>query len=489
MNLKQKTVFGLTWSFIDQTANLTVGFVVGIILARLLSPEEFGLIGMITVFIAVSLAFVDSGFSQALIRKKNCTATDYSTVFYFNLVSGIICFFLLFFTSGSISNFFNEPKLKPIIQVLGFLLIIDALGLIQRTQLTKKINFKLQAKISLVSSFSSGIIAIIMAYKGFAVWSLVAQRLSRQTITTALLWILNRWKPIFKFSNSSFRQLFSFGSKLLVSGLIDTIYRNLYLVVIGRFFSAQDLGFYTRADSFKNLPSQNLNGIITRVTYPVLASIQDDIPRLSKTYKKIIRSSMFVTFILMLGMAAVAEPMIITLIGEKWRQSIIYLQMLSFVGVFYPLNAINLNMLKVRGRSDLFLRLEIIKKTLAFPVIFLGIFWGIKIMIIGMIINAIIAYYINSFWSGKMIGYSVIQQIKDILPGFLLALTMAIVLFVMGKILPFQPLLLLIIQLIAGAIFIFVFSEIIKLKDYQYLKSLVLESFLAKKKNEDEQNR
>ena len=475
MSLKQKTVSGLLWSFVDTFAGQGLTFIVGIILARILSPREFGLIGMITVFIAVSESFINSGFSSALIRKKDCTNIDFSTVFYFNLAAGILFFLLLFFTAPFIAGFFDEPKLKPIVQVLGIVLIIDSLTLIQRTILTKRIDFKLQARISVIASLGSGVIAIVMAYKGFGVWSLVAQRIAKQGLNSIFLWLWNRWKPLLIFSMQSFRELFGFGSKLLVSGLIDTLYRNIYYLIIGKFFSAQELGYYTRADEFQRIPSQNLNGIIGRVSYPVLASIQDDKPRLKNNYQKLIRSTMFITFVLMLGMAAAAEPMIITLIGEKWRPSIIYLQMLSFVGMMYPLHALNLNMLQVSGRSDLFLKLEVIKKILAIPTIVIGVLWGIKIMILGMMVNTLVAYYLNSYWSGRFIGYSFKQQVVDILPSFGLALTMALFVYILGLFLPFSYLWVLIIQIIAGALFILLFCEITRFKDYLFVKEIVIE--------------
>jgi len=475
MSLKQKTVSGLLWSFVDSMAVQGIAFVVGIILARLLSPREFGLIGMLTVFIAVSQSFIDSGFSNALIRKKDCSNTDYSTVFYFNLAVGILFFFLLYFSSSTISGFFNEPELKPILQVMGVVLIIDSLTIIQRTILTKRINFKLQARISVIASIGSGVVAIAMALYGFGVWALVAQRLVKQGLNSLFLWLWNRWKPLLVFSKKSFKELFGFGSKLLLGGLIDTIYRNVYYLIIGKFFSAQELGYYTRADGFKSLPSQNLNSIVSRVTYPVLSSIQDDIPRLRNYYQKMIRSVMFITFILMMGMAAVAEPMIHTLIGAKWEPAIIYLQMLCFEGMMYPLHALNLNMLQVQGRSDLFLKLEVIKKIIAIPTIVIGVFFGIKIMIVGMMVNTLIAYYLNSYWSGVKIGYSFSQQVKDILPSFFLALSMGVIVYFIGVILPFSYPIKFIIQIIFGAIFVLVISEATKFKDYIFVKELIVE--------------
>jgi teichuronic acid exporter len=482
MSLKQKTVSGLLWSFIDQFANLGITFIAGIILARLLSPREFGLIGMITVFIAVSESFINSGFSSALIRKKDCTDTDFSTVFYFNLVAGILFFFILFFSAPAIAGFFDEPQLEAIVQVLGIILIIDSLTLIQRTILTKRIDFKLQARISVIASLGSGIVAIVMAFNGFGVWSLVVQRLLRQGLNSLFLWLWNRWRPLWVFSKQSFKELFGFGSKLLISGLIDTLYRNIYYLVIGKYFSAQELGYYTRAEGFKNLPSQNLNSIVSRVTYPVLSSIQDDIPKLKDNYQKLIRTIMFITFILMIGMAAVAEPMIHTLIGAKWEPAIIYLQMLCFVGMMYPLHALNLNMLQVQGRSDLFLKLEVIKKIIAIPTIVIGVFFGIKIMIVGMMVNTLIAYYLNSYWSGVKIGYSFKHQVKDILPSFFLALTMGVIVYFIGEVLPFSYPVKLIIQIVFGGLFVLVISEVTKFRDYIFAKELVLEKIRSIKK-------
>lgn len=477
--LKDKTVNGLIWSFADNFATQGLTFIVGIILARLLDPAEFGLIGMITIFIAISASVIESGFGQALIRKHECSETDFSTVFYFNFVAGVVFFFLLFFAAPGIAFFFDEQRLIPLVRVLAVVLIVDSLTIIQRTVLTKRIDFRLQTKISVVASVASGAIAVIMAYRGFGVWSLVARQVGQRVFNSLLLWFWNRWRPILVFSIDSFRELFSFGSKLLVSGLIDTTYRNIYYLVIGKYFSSADLGFYTRAEQFKNLPSQNLNGVIGRVSYPVLASIQDDIPRLKDYYQKLIRSTMYITFISMLGLAAVAEPLILTLIGEKWRPAIIYLQMLCFVGMFYPLHALNLNMLKILGRSDLFLRLEIIKKILAIPTIIAGILWGIEVMIAGMMVNTVLAYYVNSYWSGRMLGYSFQEQVKDILPSFILALCVSASVFLVGQFLETSATLALVIQVVIGSLLTILFSEVFHFRDYFFIKDMLFEKYFS----------
>jgi teichuronic acid exporter len=475
MTLKEKTLSGLFWSFVDNFANLGIQFVVGIILARMLSPREFGLIGMITIFIAISQTFVDSGFRQALIRKSTCTQSDYSTVFYFNLAVGIFFYIILFILSPFISNFYNEPSLSRIIRIVGLTLIINALTVIQFVILTKNVDFKLQARISVFAGVGSGFIGILFAILGYGVWSLVALQISKQALNSLLLWLWNGWRPALVFSRNSFSELFGFGSKLLISGIIGTVFQNIYYIVIGKYFSAIDLGFYTRGEQFKNLPAQNLVNVVSRVTFPVLSSIQDDIPRLGNNYRKLIRSTMFISFVLMLGLAAMAKPLILTLIGEKWLTSVSYLQLLCFVGMLLPLHALNLNMLQVLGRSDLFLKLEIIKRSLTIPTIITGVIFGIKIMIVGMFVNSLIALYLNSYWSGKMIGYSFKQQILDIMPSLLMALLMSSIVFSLSFYLKFSSIILLFIQIATGAVLVILISEMTKLKDYFYIKELIFE--------------
>jgi teichuronic acid exporter len=481
LDIKQKTITGLLWSFLDSFSSQGIQFIVGIVLARLLSPREFGLIGMLSIFIAISQSFIDSGFTTALIRKNNCTKEDYSTIFYFNIIVSVFFYLLLFSFSGAISSFFNEPQLKSLIQVLGIGLLFNSLAIIQKTIMVKELNFKIQMRISFTASLLSGLISLLMAYQGMGVWSLVALTLSRFGISTILLWVWSTWRPIMVFSMRSFKDLFSFGSKLLISGLLDTGYRNVYNLIVGKFFSASELGYYVQADQFQTLPSQNLVGVISKVSFPVLSSIQNEPEKLRAAYKKLIKSTMLFTFVLMIGLAAVAKPLILTLIGEKWLPSVIYLQMLCFVGMFYPLHALNLNMLQVQGRSDLFLRLEIIKKIIAIPTIVIGVFFGIKVLILGLFVSTVIAFYLNSYWSGKFIGYSTFQQVKDILPSFCLSLFVGITVFIAGRILNFSPLLVLFSQVGLGILLTFGISELLQLEDYKYIKEIVLERAFKKK--------
>ncbi|MBV5340293.1 MAG: lipopolysaccharide biosynthesis protein [Deltaproteobacteria bacterium] len=480
MSLKTKTINGLVWSFLDNFVVQGVNFVTGIILARILSPREFGLVGMVTIFIALGQSFADSGFTQALIRKKKCTQTDYSTVFFFNVLVGIAWYFLLLVSAGSIAGFFSQPELVRIVPVLGLGVVVNAFSIIQTTQLTKRIDFKLQTRVSAVSSVLAGIIAVVLALRGFGVWSLVVLTLAKSILNTLFLWLWNDWKPSLVFDRSSFKELFGFGSKLLLVGLIDTTYRNIYLAVIGKFFSAADLGFYTRADQFKQLPSKNLTTVIQRVSYPVLSSIRGDVSVLKAAYKKLIKSTMLISFVLMIGLAAVAEPMVMTLIGEKWLISAEYLQLLCFGGMLYPLQALNLNMLNVQGRSDLFLRLEIIKKALAVPIIIVGINYGIKVMIIAMIFNSLISYYLNSYWSGRLIGYSMLEQVSDILPSFMLAFAVGLAVFFTGHLIAASPIITLAVQILVGALLTIGLAELIHLDSYIYMKRTVLDKIRRK---------
>ena len=475
MSLKQKTVHGLFWSFVDAMASQGIQFLVGIILARILTPREFGLVGMLAIFIAISQSFIDSGFSNALIRKMDCSQNDYSTIFYFNISVAFLCYAILFLTSSAIASFYKEPQLKLLTQVLGLSLVLNSFSVIQRAILTKEINFKLQARVSIIASLGSGGAAIWAAVVGLGVWSLVILTVCRAFLYSFFLWIWGRWQPALIFSRDSFKELFSFGSKLLASGLIDTIFRNIYYLIIGKYFTAVELGYYARADQFQSLPSQNLNMIISRVSFPVLAGMQNDVPKLKATYQRIIKSTMLATFVLMLGLAAVARPLILVLIGRKWLPAVVYLQLLCLVGMFYPLHALNLNMLQVQGRSDLFLRLEIIKKTLAVPTIIIGVIFGIKALILGTLAMTLFAYYLNSYWSGKFIGYPMIEQVKDIFPSFLLALSVSIAVFLAGNILRIPDLLKLIIQFLLGATLIVGIARIFKMENYLYIKDTAIE--------------
>lgn len=472
-SLKNKTVKGASWSFIDSISSQGVTFLVSLVLARLLTPDEYGLIGIISIFIAVFNSIVDSGFSNALIRKNDARDIDYNTVFLTNLIISILLFFVLFLSAPAISHFFNQPQLIPLLRVMGTIVIINAFAIIQRTILVKKVDFKTQTKVSLISSITSGVIGIGMAVRGCGVWSLVGQHISRQFLNSAFLWIFSKWYPKLQFSFKSFKELFSFGWKLLVSGLIDTVWREIYQVVIGKCYSPATLGQYTRAQQFANICSSNLNSVVQRVSYPVLSSVQDDKERLKGGYKRIIKVTMLVTFTLMLGMSAVAKPMILTMVGEQWLPCVPFLQIICFQMMLYPLHSLNLNMLQVQGRSDLFLKLEIIKKIIAIGPLLLGIFVNIYWMLGGSVVTGFIAYYLNAYYSGPFLNYSIKEQVKDILPGFGVAVAMAVPVFAMSFI-PLNPFILLPLQIAVGAVITISICEVTKLPEYLEIKGIAI---------------
>lgn len=472
-SLKQKTVKGVGWSFADNVANSGITFLVGLVLANILSPEEYGIMAIVTIFIAVSNSIVDSGFSNALIRKTDIRSVDYNTVFYFNLIVSIFLYLILYVSAPAISVFFKEPILVDVMRVIGWILIINAFAIIPRTIFVRTINFKVQTKVSLIASVSSGIVGIGMALTGWGVWSLVGQQLSRQLLNTVFLWIFCHWRPLREFSTQSFKELFGFGSKLLVSGLIETIYKEIYSFVIGGFYSAADLGQYTRASQFNSIFSSNLTSVVQRVSYPVLSSIQNEPDRLLSAYRRVIKTTMLITFACMLGLAAVAKPLIVILIGEKWLPAVSFLQIICFSGMLYPLHAINLNILQVKGRSDLFLKLEIIKKIIAVLPITLGIFFGIEFMLCGSVFTSFIAFFLNSYYSADLIGYPTLRQIRDVLPTFLVSLTVAGVMWGLSF-LPLSYYVVLPLQIVVGLLLAFLIYERLKLPEYMEIRGMVL---------------
>lgn len=472
-SLKQKTVKGVGWSFADNIANQGITFLVGLVLARLITPEEYGLIGIILIFVAVFDSIVNCGFSNALIRKNDADDRDYNTVFIVNMVLSIVLFIAFFFSARFIADFFGQPLLEPLTQVMGSIVIIHAFAIIQRTVLIKRIDFKTQTKASVISSVTSGIIGITMAFYGYGVWSLVGQQLSRALLNTICLWIYSHWWPKLQFSWNSFRELFGFGWKLLVSSLIDTVWREIYQVVIGKCYAPATLGQYTRAHQFGSIFSSNLNSVIQRVSYPVLSSLQNDKERMKEGYRRVIKVTMLVTFVLMLGLAAVAKPMIQVLVGDQWLVAAEFLPIICLQMMLYPLHSLNLNMLQVQGRSDLFLKLEIIKKCVAVIPLLFGIFVGIYWMIWGSVFTGMFAYYLNSYYSGKFLNYSILTQIKDILPSFGIAVVMATVTYALS-LLPLSPFILLPMQVMAGAGITIALCEHFKRAEYLEIRSMAL---------------
>lgn len=423
-NLKSKTKKGLAWSIIERFATQGIQFLFSIILARLLSPDDYGVIAMPLVFLAIAQCFIDSGFSMALIRKPDLTEDDLSTAFYFNIGVGIVCYAILFVTSPLIADFYNTPILSDLLKVTALATLFNPLCAVQQAILTRKIDFKTQAIVSLSGAIVSGIIGLAMAYNGYGVWSLVFQQVGCYIIRTSLLWILGGWKPRKRWSWDSFHYLWGFGSKMLGAGLLDTTYNNIYPIVIGKFFSANDLGNYTRAQQFSTLPSSNITGVLQRVTFPVLSTIQNENERLARNYRKILKLSAFLIFPLMMMLSAIADPLVRVLLTDKWEGCIILLQIICFNMMWYPIHAINLNLLEVKGRSDLFFKLEVIKKIVGVSILCITIPHGIIWMVYGGIVGSLVSLIVNTHYTGKIIQVGFNIQMGDLLPIFVVSMVM-----------------------------------------------------------------
>ena len=471
-SLKDKTIKGTMWSAADAFLGQGVTFLVGIVLARLLSPDEYGLIGICLIFNTVLCGIVDSGFSTALIRKKDCTDEDYNTMFLTNLGISIVLYGLLFVSSPLVAHFFGRQELTALVRATGLLLFFNALSITQVTILTKRIDFKTKTKASLISAILSGIVGIAMAYTGFGVWALVGQMLSKQLLYTLCLWVLNKWWPTLKFSAQSFRYMWGFGWKLLVSGLLENIWNQLYQVVVGKFYSPATLGQYTRGREYASIFSSNLSSIIQRVSYPVLSEMQDDKHRMVEGYRRVIKMTMFITAICMISLGAVAEPLIYCLIGPQWHEAATYLPLICISMAFYPLHAINLNMLKVLGRSDIFLYLEIIKKIIGIIPICIGIFIDIYWMLVASILIGFVSLYLNSWYTGKALGYTFWKQIRDIAPAFGIAFTIAISVFFF-KYLPISNWLILPIQIVVGVVVCIIACRKSQLEEYKEVLNII----------------
>lgn len=471
-NLKNKTVKGTLWSAADAFLGQGVTFLIGVILARMLTPAEYGLIGIVLIFTVILSGIVDSGFSNALIRKNDTTDADYNTMFITNMAISIAMFFLLFISAPFIAQFFNREELVDLCRVMGLVLIIQALSITQTTILTKLIDFKTKTKASLISAVSSGIIGIWMAYSGFGVWALVGQQISKNIVYTVVLWILVRWYPKLSFNKESFHYMWGFGWKMMASGLLNNIWNQLYQVVVGKYYSPATLGQYSRSKEYAGIFSQNLTTIIQRVSFPALAEVQTDTERMVQAYRKIIKVSMFITAVCMIGIGAIAEPLINCLIGPQWHEAASYLPLICLSMVLYPLHSINLNMLQIQGRSDIFLYLEIVKKIIGVVPLLLGIFVDIYYMLWGVVVTGIIAFFLNSYYTGRKLNYSSWMQIKDISGSFVLSFCVAAVVYFF-KYLPFSYWIILPLQLFVGSFVFLLICRKTEMEEYLEVKAIV----------------
>lgn len=478
-NLQKQTVFGLLWTFLQKFAKEGFSFIEGIILARLLIPSDYGLIAMTQIFFAISACFIDSGFTTALTRDKKRTEIDYSTVYVTNVCLTFFFASLLFSCSTLIANFYKEPILSDIVRANSILLVLQSFNAVQATRMTINLQFKELGIINVTCSIIMGITTIVFAFLGFGVWSLIYPNFLMPFLRFAFYWHYQHWFPSFKFSWIIWRKYFRFGSNLLLSSLLDTIWKNLYPLIIGKKYSASQLGFYTKAKVYAHLPSQTLQGVLGQVTFPILCSIQDDDKRLQNAYRRLIKVSCFITFPVLIGLAALAKPFIILLITEKWATSIPYLQVLCFAAMWYPVHALNLNLLKVKGRSDLFLKLEIAKKALGLIVILITAPLGVFYMCIGSVVSSFIALFINTYYTGKLINVGFITQMKDVLPSLIYSFFMGIIIIGVTWFIT-SMWIRLIMGIIIGIIFYLGIATVTKSGELTYIRILVNEHILKR---------
>ena len=429
MSLKKQAISSVFWTSLQQFSNQGVSFIVSLILARLLMPEEFGLIALISVFISIGKSLMDVGLNQSLIRSSNVNKEDFDTVFIFNLVGSITIYILIFLVAPLISDFYHQPLLTKIVRVYSLVIVINAFDVIQTTQLVKNLKFKTQMKISVPSLIIGGTTGITLAYNGFGVWSLVWSGIVQSATAAIQLWFWSDWRPSLNFSKEKFKEHFHFGYKLTLSSLLDTLFNNVYTILIGKFFAPAMVGFYNRADTLKQLPVTNIGSILNKVTFPLFSKVQHDDVVLKNLYKKLMQLVIYIVAPIILFMSALAEPLFRFLFTEKWLPAVPYFQILCWNGILYPIHSYNLNILKVKGRSDLFLKLEIIKKITISLMIIVSFQFGIYGLLYSSVIFSFVGFFINTYYSGRFINYKSWEQIKDIFPTILLATVCAVLIY------------------------------------------------------------
>ncbi len=399
-------------------------------MSRILTKADYGLVGMLTIFIDVAQTITDSGVTQALVRKQDRSKKDCSTAFIFNLGLSLFLYTILFFSADAIARFFSQPILTPLLRVIGISLILNAVVMVPKALLTAAMDFKTQTKATFISSVLSGGVGIAMAYSGFGVWAIAYYQLIKCFLNSVLLWVYSTWKPSLSFSIPSLKYFFNFGSNFTIAGVIHTIYRDVYLLVIGKFYQAASLGLYTRAYQFGQLPSDNIGNIFQRVSYPVLCSLQDDQDKLKLVFTQFLRILAFVVFPLMISLSLLAEPIIVMVVGEKWRGAGPLLSVLCLAMMWIPLDTLNLNLLQVRGKTDYYLRCELWKKGFGIVIVAATIPLGLLMMCWGQVLRAIIDMVIDTYYTGKYLRLGFFQQIKEIFPTVIYSIVMGLLIVI-----------------------------------------------------------
>ena len=479
MSLKSSVITSLIWKFLERIGTQGVHFVVAIVLARLLAPADFGLIALVTVFVAIANVFVQSGLNTALIQKKNADNLDFSTVFYTSLCVAVFLYGVLFVCAPLIADFYNgQTKLIPVVRVLGLMLLLGVVSSVQEAYVARNMMFKKLFYRSVGAIIPSGIFGITLAYLGLGIWALVGQQLMNSFLMCAIMWFTVKWRPQLVFSIARFKGLFSFGWKLLCSALLDTFYRNIRDLVIGKLFTPADLGFYNRGSQFPHIIIANINSSIQSVLLPSLSTVQDDKPRLKSLARRSIKTSAFLILPMMAGLAAVAKPLTLVLLGEKWLPAVPFIQICCFSFAFWPIHTTNLSAINAVGRSDVFLELEIIKKSYGLAVLVLAI-WLFRSPI-GIAMSAAVVAplgsFVNAYPNKKLLNYGFGEQMKDFLPSFVLAVVMGVAVYALSFALDIHPLLQLLVLAIVGMCFYLGIAKLLKFECFEYIVKTIKES-------------
>lgn len=475
MSLKKQAISGIIWTFSQQFGTQLISFGVGIVLARILLPSDFGTIAMFGILMGIATTLVDSGMTSSLIRSKEVDDSDLSTIFWFNLVVSCLAYLIIYFCAPLVAKFYEVEILTPIIRIYSIILIINALVAVQRTRFIKDMDFKTSFKIQLPSLIIGGSLGVLMAYLGWGIWTLVYYPIIQTSISTIQYWFYSKWRPSFVFDREKFKYHFNYGYKLTLSGLLDITFQNIYIVIIGKVFSLAQLGYYNRALSLRQLPVSNLSAALNKVTFPLFAKISDNDGKLKEVYQKLMRVVVFIIAPVLCLLMVVAEPLIRFLLTEKWLPAVPYFQILALAGILYPIHSYNLNVLKVKGRTDLFLKLEVWKRVLVICTVLISIQFGMIGLLWGQVFTSVLAFFINTYYTGKLINYGSFQQIADLLPTFILSGGVALILYFVDLkfFIHLQDLIRLIVLSLSYGILFLGIAFVIKFKEISYLKELI----------------
>lgn len=474
-----RVISGFIWRFMERVGAQLVQFIVSIVLARILDPSVYGTVALITVFTTIMQVFVDSGLGNALIQKKNADDIDFSTVFYTNIIFCLFLYGVMWFSAPAIAHFYRQAELVPYVRVLSLTIVVSGVKNIQQAYVSRKMLFKRFFFATLAGTIGAAVLGITMALHGAGVWAIIAQQLFNLTVDTCVLWITVRWRPIRAFSFQRLKGLFSYGWKLLVSSLLDTGYNNLRQLLIGKIYSSSDLAYYNQGDKFPSVIVTNINTSIDSVLLPAMSSEQDHKDQVKNMTRRAIKTSTYIMAPLMIGLAACSKEVVTLILTDKWLPCVPYLQIFCFSYMIWPLHTANLNAIKALGRSDMFLKLEIIKKCVGLTLLIITMRIGVLAMAISLLFSGVCSLIINSWPNRKLLDYRVEEQIKDILPNIIMALVMGVGVYAIGMT-PLPILIKLIIQILAGLAIYYILSRITKNDTYYYAIGLIKNLHISK---------